>query len=906
MQAKFYIKKGIAMLLCFIVLLMPQLEIQASQQETQKEEPIVGYTLAESNGKLALYYQKEKARILVKDLENGFVWDSGLPMDQIPEDTTQVQKNEMESLFELTYSNANYFSSETTNSSLENEEYEVKTEKIKDGFAYKIYIPDFDFQVKIEYRLNEYGLQVKIPEDGIEECVQSGKQVKTMCQELLSLLQAREESLVKVEEDRQIPDALKKDIESAKKILEEMMEILKATESPVGIGNVSENMTEQFDDVMGALIGSSSKKGFYQKVLVEENIEDSVKESYRKEMQLLQALELNLKIKMAQLKEVPAITLVSVKLMPYFGAANDTQSGYMLYPDGCGAITYFKEKHGTFSSMYQADTYSAFSPDIDWEEQKMSLGLSNVSIPYFGIKNGDNACIAYVSNGRAQSTINFAPSGYVVNVNRIGAEFRYRQTVATSSIAGVWQSGSDVMVFEQEREQVNAELQYGFLTEEDATYSGMANKLRSYMEEQKILAKEQKEAMPFAIDLFGGYNEKVLTFDNYKIGTTFAQAKKIVESLDEVPVICTYRGALEEGFGKYPSSYKISKKLGSQEEIFELAELLKESGGHLYLESDQLLADYDQSGYTEGELTMSNRYQILNNDEKTQYLVSPAVLMNRLEENILPNVTCENVGLTERSMGSFVYADYSQKHESTRTQTVQSFQKVLETVKEQQGAIAVDAGNDYTFATADWVRSVPDDVSGYIYTDEAVPFYQMLVHGYLTYTTLPNNQFYNAKVQKLKAIEYGYVPYYTITAEEIDLGSTGVYVSNYNRIYEDMVETYNYYAQAIGDVVNDAIIEHKIDGNIVSVTYENGDKVIINYGDSTVNVDGIDVGPLDYVRTNKKEEVTGIEAKELEVVGESKSEGVSVYSSMVIWLSVLLLVSIVIFGGISFFYHHRS
>ena len=909
MQIKNYIKKILILAICTILLWTPQLEVLAAEGQTDENVPeLAGFVLAAENGHLQLYYSEGKAQIKVRNLKSGHVWDSSLPDAQIPDGITDLQRQEMESLFTMSYSSATQVSSETTECSLENEEYSVQAEKLKNGFAYIIYIPDFDLQIRTEFVLNEYGMEVKVPEDGITENLQSGAKVDELCKELDGLLKEKKNQLNEILENGNVSGQIKKDTKSAIATLGKMQDTLEEITDSFGISAISDDLSEKMDDVYDLILGKAGKKGIYAKLLESDAIDDSLKNGYRQQLQTEQAAKLGLKIKIAQMKEVPSVTLVDLKMLPYFGAADDNQEGYMIYPDGCGALTYFKKEHGNFSSMYQADTYSSLSADLDWEEEKHTYGLSNVAIPYFGVKEGQDAFIAYVAEGKEMSTIRFAPSGYVVPINRIGAGFNYRQTVATTSVNGEWQTSEDAIAYEREKEKYTATVQYRFLENEGADYNGMANSLRNYMTEQGILQKSkmtENDSLPLALDILGGYKDKVLIFDKYVAGTDFEQAEKIIDGFEDIPVLCNYRGVFEEGYDKYPSSYDVASQLGSAGELKGLSEKVRKGGGSMFLESNQLIADYDQSGYTDGDLTIGNQYVILNNSDGTEYLFSPKKLQERNKESILPAMRqYGSAGLMETLMGSFVYADYSKKYATTRTETVEIYKAILQNTKKKLGTVAVEEGNDYTFSQADWLKNIPTDVNGYVYTDEAVPFFMMLVHGYIPYTALADNQFYNSQTQILKAIEYGQIPYYSLTYEDVALGSTGIYASTFSAIYEDMVEIYNQYSEALGNLTGVPIIRHSKDGNIAITEYEDGTKIIVNYGDSRQTVDGVTVEPMSFAKTGEGE-TKKIEAKEIKITDESKSEGISVYSPLVIWLSVLLFVSIVIFGGVGFFYRHR-
>ena len=101
-------------------------------------------------------------------------------------------------------------------------------------------------------------------------------------------------------------------------------------------------------------------------------------------------------------------------------------------------------------------------------------------------------------------------------------------------------------------------------------------------------------------------------------------------------------------------------------------------------------------------------------------------------------------------------------------------------------------------------------------------------------------------------VEYGNLPYYTLAAEDIDTNEAGTYVSQYGVYYNDIVETYNRYAQDFAGIIDQQMLSHTINGDLVTVEYANGTKVLINYSGDTLTVDGYTVLSMDYVITNLK------------------------------------------------------
>ena len=168
------------------------------------------------------------------------------------------------------------------------------------------------------------------------------------------------------------------------------------------------------------------------------------------------------------------------------------------------------------------------------------------------------------------------------------------------------------------------------------------------------------------------------------------------------------------------------------------------------------------------------------------------------------------------------------------------------------GFAAVYGGNTYILENADRLFDIPFEDSGQIFTDECIPFYQMTVHGSIPYSSGPGNLFYDETVQKLKWVEYGYIPYYQLTYRESNILKNTRYKQLFSSCYKDWLDTaistYKEFNSRLGDVWSEYIIEHeKIKDGLFRVKYQNSVTVYVNYNEKTEMVDGYHVNALDYL-----------------------------------------------------------
>jgi hypothetical protein len=151
------------------------------------------------------------------------------------------------------------------------------------------------------------------------------------------------------------------------------------------------------------------------------------------------------------------------------------------------------------------------------------------------------------------------------------------------------------------------------------------------------------------------------------------------------------------------------------------------------------------------------------------------------------------------------------------------------------------------------ILNVPLESSGFNITDHSVPFYQMVIHGYIDYAGSPVNLSadQNPQQQLLKALETGSNLYFNWFYEEPssikETEFNHLFSSNYKLWLDDAITMYNEANEVLNEVREKSITSHKklIEG-VYETTFGEDYSVIVNYNEKTVVVDGITIEAENY------------------------------------------------------------
>lgn len=466
---------------------------------------------------------------------------------------------------------------------------------------------------------------------------------------------------------------------------------------------------------------------------------------------ILEGDTLIIRVPESRIREDGIFGIVGLEIMPFFGAAKNHTDGYILIPDGSDALIRFEDKAGqAISGVHRRYVYGPEAVEVKRERfDPETEGIKPVFLPVYGIKNGNSAFVAYITGGDANTGINLSLSGHAVALNRVFAEFTYRRTYNASRAhidlrGDITKEKVDYKVIKQ-MIPGDREIRYTFLRGDKANYSGMACAYRDYLFNSGKLVRKEHE-LSLALDLFMGIKEKRIVFDHFVKMTDFMQAKDIIEELrmlgvDKMEV--NLIGWTSGGYGSWPKHFPVERKLGGVKGLRELSEYIKEIGGKLYLQCNFIDALAENGGYSKRNDTVKQgNGETVTNADNSRFLINPIQAYEKLQSHLDDFIRTGINGISFERIGSYTYYDYNAKMPVTRGETAGYMAKMLSTAREKIGSAAVQGGNAYVLAYADRLFDIPVDCSGHLVYDDSVPFYQIVVHGSIPYTSQPGNLFY--------------------------------------------------------------------------------------------------------------------------------------------------------------------
>lgn len=589
----------------------------------------------------------------------------------------------------------------------------------------------------------------------------------------------------------------------------------------------------------------------------------------------LEGNDLVVEIPLDQITYNPDYPITTLDVLPAFGAAGTSETGYILVPEGTGAIINYNNGKVT-QNPYYANMYG-----WDWASiRKEVVSETRMTFPVFGMATEGSSFLCIIEDGVSWAGVNADVAGRngFGSFNSANAEY---SLIHGDSYDVSERTNNNVYMFEQQLPEGKLSQRYRFIASDN--YMEMAASYRAYLlEKNPQLTDAVNSEAHTVIEMVGAIDKVQQVFgvptDVPIALTTYSQAQALLEKLagdDLGKFSVRYTGWMNGGLSStILNKVRLMSQMGKESELKALTAAAKAAGVDLYL--DGLTSFAHDSDLTEGFLAMRDAAQFTTREEAelyeystiwygqddtldTYYLLKPSVAYDNTL--VLSDAAQKYgaAGVAFRDLGYILSADYDAKDLTTREEVRLQQMALIDTIHESGLSVMTRSGNDYAALLSDLVTDVDFDGQKYRIIDEFIPFYTAALHSSVNYTGVSLNLADDRDELLLRSAENGASLQYTLMAgnvEELqDSWFSAYYGADASIIYDDMVATIKAYNEAMSGTFDQVMTGHERIGSVTVTEYANGIKVYVNFGYTDAVVDGVAIPARSYTTSTAKEAI---------------------------------------------------
>lgn len=482
-------------------------------------------------------------------------------------------------------------------------------------------------------------------------------------------------------------------------------------------------------------------------------------------------------------EENPArFILSSVRLLPYFGCAAETDEGYVFVPDGQGALMHVNNGKGNMLE-YRAAVYGE---NASVTRMFSAADAYAASLPVFGVKRNDAAYLAIITAGENAATINAMPAFRDTSYTNAWAEYKLRYTDSYMLDASS-NLGQTITLYQDDAIEVAAcQQRYYFLEGDAADYNGMADCYRSYLLAEGGAAEKPSDGTVLFVDFAAAVTRK-----ESLLGVPVNRQRQL-SALAEIEHLygdlrAELTGGIHLRIGEW-SRDAVKDKLdtrfqwaagNSWADWNKLQSAVTAQGDAVSLTMDPVSYKKAGSGIIpirDSAMSLSGspafqyafKYGTRMRDEQDRgYLLHPALMETYAAKAMAALGKREVRSLSPLTMADTRYGSYS-KNRAYPEQTQQAAQNVLAMLAKEY-ALVMESPNAYALPYADFVTDVPGDFSRFDVLDETVPFLQLVYGGLTGYAGETINLSADPDSAVLHAIATGEALHYELITGDAEL-----------------------------------------------------------------------------------------------------------------------------------------
>lgn len=557
------------------------------------------------------------------------------------------------------------------------------------------------------------------------------------------------------------------------------------------------------------------------------------------------------------LRYLPDYLPIRLSILPNFGAGSQQDSGFMLLPEGGGAIINFNNGK-TNQNPYFANVYG-------WDYASMRdtvVHETNASFPFFGLASGGSSFLCMMEEGASYAALSADIAGRGTSYNTVSASFALLHYDAFQVTERTIET---IYMYQEHLPEENISLRYRFLASDQL--GEMANAYGDYLSQRyPDWQTPTSNKLPLSIEVLGAM-DKVQQRGGLPLSTPI-RLTSYQETADILSEVAGYadadvhlrllgwaNGGLRQ---KLLRGIHLQPQLGTQEDFDHLLARARDQGVTLHLGgitsfaldsnlSDGFLAIRDAARFTTRERVELHPYSTLWYGEMSlrepYHLLRPS-LADQMLGNLADYAAQQGAGgIALEDVGLLLSADYDPKNLVTREQVLARQASSLVALKAAGQSVMVRGGNLYALPGASLVTDFKLYGSDYGILDDLPPFIPMALHGRLAYTGSALNLSGDWQQELLLSAQRGAGLSFTFMMEDSEVLHDSDYARYYGASYglwkdraKDIITSYQ---AAMEGLHQQRIIGFEEPAPGLSITsFVGGAQVLVNFTEQDAQVAG--------------------------------------------------------------------
>jgi len=533
--------------------------------------------------------------------------------------------------------------------------------------------------------------------------------------------------------------------------------------------------------------------------------------------------------------------------------------GYVVIPDGSGALFRFNENHVSFSpyvghvfGQNPAETISTWTHDVTARRRP------SPRMPVFGVNHGHNqqAFAAWAIDGSEHMEIVFMPHGNTTLYNFVYPRFR-----RTALISQIYNRAGDAFTTTFPNEiEFDITMEYRFLHGYDANYVGIARAYRAHLIEEGVLTPgtvQQGHNVPLRLDFLMSDVRRSIIGRTNVVTTTASQVEYIVKDMLSSGIVSLNGGLLGFQDGGVttgrPWALDFTRSIGTRRDFRRLFSNMYDLGADISFAQDYIHFNSFQANPSRNQAQHVNRwgmaYRVFEDGVQRPVFVAhyarPYRAVEWFQRQTSRAIDLGMPSVTVSGISDTLVSHHTWRESINPQDAVAMFQEAF---RDTTVPINANNPNKYLWQYVDRFLQAPVFSSQYILSTDTVPFLQLVLNNTMElYAPYSNFNFYTRE-DVLRMIDFNVFPSFIVTYQPAHLlGATNSahFFSTEYSVYRDIIlGVYSQVEPVLSQVMGLEWINRQVLQNgVVLNTYEGGLEVLINYTEVDFYHRGVEVAP---------------------------------------------------------------